>query len=82
MTPPLISLRALEIAPRPPEHLARDPATAARFDCSQVRFGKVLGLHKLGVNVTAVKPGKAAYPVRPHPANSLGRTVIDNIAHA
>lgn len=69
MTPPFISLHALELAPRPPEDLPSDPATAARFDCSQVRLGKLLGLSKIGVNVTAVKPGKAAYPFHSHRGN-------------
>lgn len=69
MTSPIVSLQAVELLPRPPEHLANDPATAARFDCSRATLGSPLGLTKLGVNVTAVKPGKAAYPFHSHRGN-------------
>ncbi len=69
MTTPIISLHGLSFVPRPAEHLPTDPATAARFDASRAMLGASLGLTKLGVNVTAVKPGKAAYPFHSHRAN-------------
>ena len=69
MTAPILSLHALDFVPRPAEDQASDPATAARFDCSRATLGKPLGLVKLGVNVTAVKPGKAAYPFHSHRGN-------------
>jgi len=69
MMSPIASLHALELVPRPPEHLASDTTTAARFDCSRASLGVPLGLAKLGVNVTAVKPGKAAYPFHSHRGN-------------
>jgi uncharacterized cupin superfamily protein len=69
MTEPIVSLHTLAFVPRPSEHLPTDPATAARFDASRAMLGNRLGLTKLGVNVTAVKPGKAAYPFHSHRAN-------------
>ena len=69
MSTPIASLHTLDFVPRPSEHVATDAATAARFDASRAALGKALGLSKLGVNVTAVKPGKAAYPFHSHRAN-------------
>jgi uncharacterized cupin superfamily protein len=69
MSQAIASLHSLTLVPRPPEHQPDDPATAARFDASRAFLGPVLGLTKLGVNVTAVKPGKAAYPFHSHRAN-------------
>ncbi len=69
MTTAITSLHRLSFVPRPTEHLPTDPATAARFDASRAMLGTALGLTKLGVNVTAVKPGKAAYPFHSHRAN-------------
>jgi uncharacterized cupin superfamily protein len=69
MTTPIASLHALTFVPRPAQHLPANPATAARFDASRAFLGESLGLTKLGVNVTAVKPGRAAYPFHSHRAN-------------
>lgn len=69
MPQPIASLHTLSFVPRPSEYLPTNPATAARFDASRAMLGEVLGLSKLGVNVTAVKPGKAAYPFHSHRAN-------------
>ncbi len=69
VTTPIASLHTLAFVPRPAEYLPTDPTTAARFDASLAALGTPLGLTKLGVNVTAVKPGKAAYPFHSHRAN-------------
>jgi len=69
MSTPIVSLHGLSPVPRPAEYLPAEPATAARFDASRAALGDRLGLSKLGVNVTAVKPGKAAYPFHSHRAN-------------
>ena len=69
MSTPIASLHTLDFVPRPSEHVATAAATAARFDASRAALGKALGLSKLGVNVTAVKTGKAAYPFHSHRAN-------------
>lgn len=69
MTHPIASLHRLEFVPRPDNFLPNDPTTAARFDANRAFLGATLGLSKLGVNVTAVKPGKTAYPFHSHRAN-------------
>jgi uncharacterized cupin superfamily protein len=69
MTHPIASMYRLEFVPRPDGFLPTDPATAARFDANRAFLGTALGLSKLGVNVTAVKPGKTAYPFHSHRAN-------------
>lgn len=69
MSRPIASLHTLTLVPRPAHFLPAAPATAARFDASRAFLGPSLGLSKLGVNVTAVKPGKAAYPFHSHRAN-------------
>ena len=69
MKTPITSLHALEFVPRPADHLPTNPATAARFDASRAALGKRLGLSKLGVNVTAVKPGRSACPFHSHRVN-------------
>lgn len=69
MTAPIASLHSLDFVPRPAEYQPTNPATAARFDASRAALGKALGLTRLGVNVTAVRPGKAAYPFHSHRAN-------------
>ena len=69
MTRAIVSLDSVELVPRPNEYAPTDAATAARFDASRAMLGGSLGLTKLGVNVTAVKPGKAAYPFHSHRAN-------------
>lgn len=68
MTTPIVALHGVQAVPRPPEHCPTG-TTAERFDASTARLGKVLGLTKMGVNVTAVAPGKAAYPFHSHRAN-------------
>jgi hypothetical protein len=69
MSHPIASLHGLNFVPRPANVLPTNPATAARFDASRAFLGDTLGLTKLGVNVTAVKPGKTAYPFHSHRAN-------------
>ena len=68
MTTPVVSLHAVQPMPRPLEYCP-PLAAAQRFDASTARLGKLLGLKKIGVNVTAVAPGKAAYPFHSHRAN-------------
>jgi len=68
MTSPIISLDSLEPVRR---HASRRPtgASAERFDAAFAQLGGPLGLTTLGVNVTAVPPGKSAFPFHSHRAN-------------
>lgn len=69
MSPPITSLHRLEFVPRPAESLPKNPATAARFGARRAALSLPLGLKRLGANVTAVQPGKAAYPFHSHRVN-------------
>ncbi|MEO7386104.1 MAG: cupin domain-containing protein [Gammaproteobacteria bacterium] len=68
MTAPIVSIDKVQPVPRP---AGFRPAgtTADRFDASTARLSQALGLTKLGVNVTAVAPGKSAYPFHSHRNN-------------
>ncbi len=68
MTVPIIPLHSVEPVPRPAEFEPQG-ATATRFGARFDRLGPKLGLSRLGCNVTAVAPGKAAFPFHSHHAN-------------
>jgi len=68
MNAPIVALHSVQAVPRPSEHSPKG-ATAERFDASTARLTQALGLKKMGVNVTVVAPGRAAYPFHSHRAN-------------
>ncbi len=68
MTATIVSLHTVVLEPRPAEFEPK-AATAERFSAGMARIGAQLGLSKLGCNVTAVPPGKAAFPFHSHQAN-------------
>ena len=68
MSTPIVALHGVQAVPRPLEHCPTG-ATAERFDASTARLGKALGLTKIGVTVTVVAAGRAAYPFHSHRAN-------------
>jgi uncharacterized cupin superfamily protein len=64
--PPIVNLADLELKPFPM------PATGAAAERFEARFGTVgaaIGAQKLGYNVTAVPPGKRAFPFHSHRVN-------------
>jgi uncharacterized cupin superfamily protein len=64
----ILNIDAVELQPRPPQFAATGPA-AARFDARLGQIGTRLGAQKLGYNLTAVPPGKAAFPFHCHRVN-------------
>lgn len=68
MPTPVVALDSVELVPRPDEYLPTGP-TKVRFDAARALLGPALGLTKIGVNVTQVAPGCAAYPFHSHRAN-------------
>lgn len=68
MKNPIINIADVELQSRP---LAFAPtgAAAERYDAKVGFIGQQLGAKKLGYNVTAVPPGKRAYPFHNHLAN-------------
>ena len=68
MSKPIVNLDDLEFEPRPPR-FAPTGAAADVFDVKTARLGSLLGAKRLGYNVSAVPPGKAAYPLHSHRVN-------------
>jgi uncharacterized cupin superfamily protein len=68
MTQRIINIADIELPPRPTAYAA--PGSAAeRFDGRIGSVGARIGAHKLGYNVTAVPPGKRAFPCHNHRIN-------------
>lgn len=65
---PILNVADVELIPRP-EAYAPTGAAAAVFQGSMGQVGSRLGASKLGYNITAVPPGKAAYPFHSHRVN-------------
>ena len=68
MTKPLINIDDVELEPRP---AAFSPTGTAgeRFDARIGAIGRRIGAQKLGYNITAVPPGKRAFPRHNHHVN-------------
>jgi len=61
----IINLSELELQPRPPQFSPTGPA-AERYDARVASIGPRIGAKKLGYNLTAVPPGKRAFPFHSH----------------
>lgn len=68
MSKPIINIEDVELHPRPEAFAATGPA-AERYDARMGFIGSVVGARKLGYNVTAVPPGKRAFPYHNHHVN-------------
>jgi uncharacterized cupin superfamily protein len=68
MTKPVINIADIEFKPR--AAAAAVPAAAAeRFEATFARIGPLVGARQLGYNITAVPPGKRAFPRHSHRVN-------------
>lgn len=68
MTAPILNVADVELIPRPSEYAPTGPAAMV----FQARMGQVsgrLGARQLGYNITAIPPGKVAYPFHSHRVN-------------
>jgi uncharacterized cupin superfamily protein len=66
MTKPVVNIDELEFQPRS----AAVPDTASdRFEARFARVGSLVGAKQLGYNITAVPPGKSAFPYHSHRVN-------------
>jgi uncharacterized cupin superfamily protein len=74
--PPVLNVADVELMPRPAAFAATGPATAV-FDARLGRVSSRLGARKLGYNVTAIPPGKAAFPCHCHHVNEEMFFVLD-----
>ena len=66
MPNPIVNLADLELRPFP---FPPSGAAAERFGARLASIGTQIGARKLGYNVTAVPPGKRAFPFHSHRAN-------------
>ena len=67
MPKPIINVADLSLDPTP-SAFAPTGSAAARFEAKTGVIGARIGAQKLGYNVTAVPPGKRAWPFHNHPA--------------
>ena len=68
MTRPVINLDEIELKSRPAAYAATGDA-ANRYDATMGQIGRRIGAKQLGYNVTAIPPGKRAFPVHSHRVN-------------
>lgn len=64
----ILNIADVEMRPRPAAFAPTGPA-ASRFDARTGALATVLGARKLGYNITAVPPGKRAFPFHNHRVN-------------
>src|ERR1700723_4670075 len=67
MPKPIINVADVSLEPTP-SAFAPTGSAAARFEAKMGVIGARIGAQKLGYNVTAVPPGKRAWPFHNHPA--------------
>ncbi|MGN6512717.1 MAG: cupin domain-containing protein [Lysobacteraceae bacterium] len=65
---PLLNLDEITLQPRPPRFSATGEA-AQRYDARMAQIAPRIGARLLGCNVTAVPPGKRAFPAHNHRVN-------------
>lgn len=65
---PVLNIADVELQPRPPAFAAKGEA-AQRYDARMGFIGPRVGAQKLGCNLTAVPPGKRAFPRHNHRVN-------------
>lgn len=68
MNKPIINIADVELMQRPPAFAPAGPA-AERYEARMGLVGARIGARKLGYNITAVPPGKRAFPFHSHRAN-------------
>lgn len=68
MIKPIINISEVELLPRPAAFAATGEA-AQRFDARMGFVAPLIGAQKLGYNITAVPPGKRAFPFHNHRVN-------------
>lgn len=76
MGKPIINIADVELQRRPASFTPTGSA-AERFDARMGFFSSLLGAKKLGYNLTAVPPGKRAFPLHNHHVNEEMFFVIE-----
>ena len=68
MNKPIVNIADVELKPRP-AGFAPTGGAAERYEARMGMIGNQLGSRKLGYNITAVPPGKRAFPPHNHQVN-------------
>lgn len=68
MDKPIINIADVTLDPRPPAMSPKGEA-AEKYDAKMGFIGTRIGARKLGYNLTAVPPGKRAFPLHNHQVN-------------
>ena len=68
MKKPILNIAEAQFLPRPPQYAPKGPA-AERYDARTAAIGQQLGAQRLGYNITAIAPGKRAFPLHNHREN-------------
>lgn len=76
MTKPIINISEVHLQSRP-DSFAPKGSAADRFDARMGFIAPLLGARKLGYNLTAVPPGKRAFPFHNHRVNEEMFFVIE-----
>jgi len=76
MTKPILNISDVELQPRPAAFAATGPA-AERYEARMGMIGPRVGAQKLGYNITAIPPGKRAFPFHSHRVNEEMFFVIE-----
>lgn len=76
MNKPIINLSEVQLHPRPATFAATGDA-AERFDARMGIISAAIGAQQLGYNLTAVSPGKRAFPLHNHRVNEEMFYVIE-----
>lgn len=69
MPTPIINLNDLKFEPRPAAFAPQTEETALKYDAKLAHIAPAIGAKKLGYNITAVPPGKRAFPFHNHRVN-------------
>ncbi len=76
MVKPILNIADVKLQPRPASFAPTGPS-AERFDARMGLVSALLGAQKLGYNITAVPPGKRAFPFHNHHVNEEMFFVIE-----
>ena len=68
MTKPVVNIDEIPLVPRPAAHMPKGDS-AVLYGMSMGRITPMVGAQQLGYNVTAVPPGKRAFPYHSHRVN-------------
>ena len=79
--PPILNLADVELKERPPAFAPTGEA-AERYQAKMGYIGPRVGSRKLGYNITALAPGKAAFPRHSHRVNEEMFLILEGAGEA